>query len=323
MSRTSANPIQGRQGETSSRLPDFIIGGAMKAGTTTLHHLLARHPDVFIPRHELQVFVLDDSIAERAKFHRRPRAFDFDREVETWLPWYRAFFADARPDQLVGERSTLYMASPKAPERIARLMPDVKLIFQLRDPVKRTYSQYWHMVGNGRAIRSFDQTLRYAPDTVLERSRYQAQIEAFMQWFPRENIKVLLFEKFIEDQRGTLDEVTGFLGLCPGIDLAGAETHRNRGERQRFPRFRLLQNRLLRSIIYYRPMPRALGERRPLRARVAAVVRRAMQKANRGAGRYPEMRPETRAYLEQLLARENAGLGELIGIDLRRYWPYF
>lgn len=92
----------------------------MKCGTSTLHHILAGHPDVFMPREEIHFFTLDDA------------GFDLDRDFDECLVWYRAFFAGARPKQIIGERSSVYLASPEVPHRMAQLIPRVKLLFVTR-----------------------------------------------------------------------------------------------------------------------------------------------------------------------------------------------
>lgn len=130
------------------RLPDFIIAGAMKAGTTSLHHILKHHKHVFLPEDEIFFFDLDD-IQQHPDFFMDARGkwifHDYERHYQDYLEWYSSFFESADDGQVIGDDSTTYMASRKAPQRIARLLPDVKLIFMLRDPVVRAYSHYWHL----------------------------------------------------------------------------------------------------------------------------------------------------------------------------------
>ena len=311
-----------------SRLPDFIIGGAMKAGTTSLHHALAHHPEVFIPERELHFFCLDD-IAEHPDYMGPVDGewirHDFDRDFEAYFTWYRSFFDAAGPTRVIGERSTVYLASSKAPERIARLLPDVKLVFVLRDPVQRTYSHYWHRVRSGEVVAGFEQTLRYAPHTLLTRSLYKRQLEAYLQRFPRENIEVLVFEELVRDVQGAVDRVVHFLGLRGSVDVSTLDTRRHVGSAPRFPRLAFLQNRLLRDSRVADRLPDLPNLRRQesgALVRFGLSLDRIVRSAHLRKGAYPLMRPDTRAFLEELFARENAGLSELLDIDLRRYWPY-
>jgi len=304
------------------RLPVFIIGGAMKSGTSTLHHILAAHPGVFMPPMEIHFFSLDDLNGETTGADG-DLGFDFDRDFDKCLAWYADLFANAHSEQMLGERSSVYLASPTAPKRIAQVTPGVKLIFLLRDPVERAYSHYWHLVRKGYARFDFERTVQDAPDTVLRRSLYKPQLEAYLKYFPRENVKVVLFERLAGEMRITLDDLCGFLGLPTSVDLSGVDTHRNRGQSPRVLALRLLQNRILPCLPRTRPLPPVPSLARPKLRAVAEVVDKALRWANTSERKYPDMRQETRKYLERLLSRENAGLDDLIRIDLRKYWPYF
>lgn len=311
---------------TAPRLPDFFIGGAMKSGTSTLHFLLDRHPDVFMPRQELHFFSMDDIVQHPELVGRTPAGWarpDYERDFDANLAWYASAFAAARPEQLVGEHSTAYLASPRVAPRIARLLPRARMIFLLRDPVRRAVSHYWHMVRSGRAIHGFETTLRYAPHTILTRGFYRDGLEGFFRLFPRDQILVLIFEEFVADVPAALRKVEAFLGLGSPLDVSGLRLHQHRGDAPLWPRLRLLQNRLLRGATI-RPVAGPL-QGGPVPGRLHALVMRleaALRAANPPARRYPEPRPETVAFLQDVFARENAGLAGLIGVDLARYWPY-
>jgi hypothetical protein len=320
-----AAPVSGSS--ASGRLPDFIIGGAMKAGTTTLHQLLARHAGVFIPEREVHFFCLDD-ITEHPDFAAPRRGKwvlpDFEADLGTNLPWYRSLFRNARPDQLVGEHSTVYLPSSKAPARIARVLPATKLVFLLRDPVARTYSHYWHRVRWGQAVHGFEATLRYAPHTLLTRGFYRRQLEAYLERIPKQRIQVLIFEEFIREPQRVLDSVCRFLGIHPGIDLTGVDTHIHRGDAVRFRRVQLLQNRLFRPLLTLAQRPELPGvpaAKLGVAERLALGLDRKLRGINRANAGYPQMHPGTREFLAALFARENAGLSELIGVELERFWP--
>lgn len=300
----------------------------MKAGTSTLRGVLAAHPDVLIPNREVHFFCLDD-ITQHPDYPGPVRGrwihLDYDRDFDTNVAWYAAIFERARPDQLVGEHSTVYLASPRAAGRMARLLPEVKLIFLLRDPVMRTYSHYWHLVRAGRAVHGFEKSLRYGPPSLLTRSFYQPQIEAYLQRFPRENVKILIFEEFVRDVQQGLDDVVRFIGLRSRLDVSGLDTHQHRGHVPRFGRLQLMQNRLFRDALGVCDRPDLPNVPRlpPAPAhRLAVALDGALRRLNPPARRHRDLRPETRAFLEDLFARENAGLSELLGIDLGQYWPY-
>lgn len=298
----------------------------MKSGTSTLRHLLSQHADVFIPNRELHFFCLDD-ITQHPDYvgpvDGRWISLDFDRDFEANVRWYCGQFAEARANQLTGEHSTVYLASKRASERIARLLPRVKLIFLLRDPVARTYSHYWHIVRSGSAVYDFERTLRYSPNALLTRSFYKPQVEEYLSRFPRENLMFIVFEEFIYNLKDRMEEVGRFLGLPSKIDLTRVGTHRHRGNRPRSLRLQLASNRLLRHAISLQHLPDLPGVPRQGPRSFVTVLDRAVRRANQTARRYPEMRSDTRAFLEELFVRENAGLSGLIGVDLPSYWPYF
>ncbi len=109
------------------RLPEFIIGGAPRSGTTWLYELLDRHPDVHMAK----------PVKPEPKFFLR------DDEYGKGLEYYaNRWFADVEDGKIAGEKSTDYLESPSAAARIARDLPHVKLIFVLREPVARAYSNY-------------------------------------------------------------------------------------------------------------------------------------------------------------------------------------
>jgi hypothetical protein len=146
-----------------------------------------------------------------------------------------------------------------------------------------------------------------------------------LRHFSRAQVKVLLFERFVADIRGALDEVTRFVDLGSPLDLTGLATHHHRGDAPRHPRLRLLQNRLLRRATAPRLMPDLPGGPPPALSswgRAAVRLDDAFERLNRSDRPYPEMKPDTRAFLERLFARENAGLSELIELDVGAAWPY-
>ena len=315
-------------------LPNFIIVGAMKAGTTSMHHILNHHDNVFIPGREIYFFDIDDvqqhpdfSMDDRGKwtFH------DYEHYWNDYLDWYSSFFQNAADGQVIGEDSTTYMASSKAPVRIARLLPNVKLIFMLRDPVTRAYSHYWHLVNSGRAIYDFEGTLLHTPGTILQRGYYKEQIERFTQYFREDQLKVVIFEEFTKNIQAIVDDVCKFLGLRSAVETGAVDTHRNIGTAPRSLRLKLRANRINRKAaerIYrgYLPTPGIKKKKSPTVGRSiehlspTMVINRIVNRAPKP--KYPPMASGVREFLEQLYAKENMGLGDLIGIDIESYWPY-
>ncbi|QXD16193.1 sulfotransferase [Rhodocaloribacter litoris] len=325
----TASLWRGKPDESASRalpvVPDFLIIGAMKSGTTTLHHLLEQHPDVYIPRGELHFFAIDDLDAfPQAQWDGCWVEQDFESFFDVYAAWYARHFALSKPDQIKGEDSATYLSSRLAIDRIARYASEAKLIVLLRDPVARTYSHYWHWVRTGRAIASFEDSIRYGHGNLLQRSYYEEHLRYCLERFSRKQVKILIFEHFIRNQLAVLREVLEFIGV-PFIADIKVGQHANPGRYPRFPRLKCLENYCLRRKFgssYRMQVPRLQASESP------ALSHRVMEKVFRWinpmtARRPPAMDPATRRWLSGFLRRRNAGLPDLLEIDLAAYWPTF
>jgi len=311
-------------------LPHFIIGGGMKCGTTTLHWILNQHKQIFIPPSidEPHFFSIDD-IEQNPDFFLKTSqgwfCLDFDKHFEEYLQWYLSFFEDAHKNQFIGEDCVSYLSSTKAPARIASILPDVRLIFMLRDPVARTYSQYWHWVKTNRAIYNFENTLQFSPGHLIQRSLYRQHVERFLKYFPRKQIKFIIFESFINNVQNTVNEICEFLELDTNIDIRSLNTHVNKALVPRSIKIQLLFNNFFKTKISGRKyqsyhLPNADINNHP---RFLSWISKMFHQLNLTPEKqYPPMNPETRKFLECLFAKENRGLSELVEIPLDKFWPY-
>jgi len=309
----------------SRRVPDFIIAGAMKCGTTSLHRILAAHPRIFIPSREIHYFDIDD-ITQHPDFFfhdgERWHRPDLRNREHDYRDWYAGFFEAARPDQVIGEDSTTYLASTLAPQRIANAGKMIRIIVMLRDPADRAWSHYWHLVRTGRATHSFEQTLQRDPCSVLLRSQYKSQIENFLRYLSRERLHFIVFEDFVGDIAAWTRNACAFLGVDPDL-IIDSETHAhaNEGSFPRHPGLHLWRNRLLRD----RAMARYREHLIDVPARHASHLARVIENAHSFLNPLktrdrPRMRAETRRMLDDYFFTQNAGLSDLIGIDVERRW---
>ena len=197
-------------------LPDVMIIGAMKSGTSSLHDYLTQHPGVIAPlRKEVHYFDVHFDQGER---------------------WYRANFGRLDQPGLNLDSSPYYLAHPLAPQRAGSLVPGAKLIVLLRDPVRRAYSHYWHERDKRRETLSFEAAIAAEPERLgddeqrlargeirssrahqhfgyLARGRYAEQLERWWQVYPRGQTLVLRFEDLARDPMGALGHTLDFLGL--------------------------------------------------------------------------------------------------------------
>jgi len=199
-------------------LPNFLVIGAAKCGTTTLCDLLSRHPDVYVhPRKELDFFC-------------------DDRRYARGLEWYAGRFAGAAGQKAVGEGSPNYSKlarHPHAAERIARDLPDAKLIYIVRHPLRRMESAWLHARRSGhRSSRSFTRTVRRQASYV-DTSHYERQLDAYRRHFPDERILVLFLDDLESDPQGTLERCFRFLGVDPSFRVGTEGLARNVSQGQR------------------------------------------------------------------------------------------
>jgi hypothetical protein len=191
-------------------LPDFIIIGAPKCGTTSLFEYLSLHDNVARPR--------------RKEIHY------FDENYERGEAWYRRQFPHVEAPRITGEATTAYLFNKDAPARAAALVPNAKLIAVLRDPVRRVISHYWHNQRRGRVNVDFETyfTQALSPDADKQTNQarqfidypvqwgfYKEQVERWFAQYAREQFLFLRFEDFVSDNAAQMQRVFDFLGLPP------------------------------------------------------------------------------------------------------------
>lgn len=197
------------------RLPDFLIIGAQRSGTSTLYEYITRH----------------DGVGRAA----RKEVHFFDTNYDKGLDWYRAQFP-FRGKRITGEASPSYLFLPQIPARVAAIVPAAKLIVVLRNPIDRALSSYHHRARKKTELRplevalSLDQcrpwtevvaTLNKPQVSDIERHAYLArglyayQLEAWLNHFPRKQLLVLSAERFFKDTLPAMNRVCEFLGI-PG-----------------------------------------------------------------------------------------------------------
>lgn len=213
------------------RLPNFIVGGALKAGTTSLNYYLKQHPEVYMsPMKEPRYFAYDPDDPHNAD----GTGLHFP---VTTMTQYAALFTEATNEKAVGEVSPHYIISPIAPRRIKEALPDVKLIFSLRHPVKRAYSVYWQAVRLGNENRPVEEALTEAEHRVRN-GRYYALLRNWYDVFDASQIKIILFDDLARDALATYYDVCRYLEVDD--TFAPDLTIRNKGgalKNQRLGRF--------------------------------------------------------------------------------------
>ncbi|NNM19665.1 MAG: sulfotransferase, partial [Gammaproteobacteria bacterium] len=209
------------------RTPDFLIAGAAKCGTTSLHRYLSEHPRVFATRHkELNYFALDDPVVAAGW----P---DLPFPIRSWEE-YCECFAAAGDDQLAFEASPIYFDSPMAPARIAEKLPSAKILVSLRDPRERAWSGYLMHIREGEkpvAEKDFvDPAARY-----ISGGFYADKLGAYQSVFG-DRLKVVFFDDIKSDIENVMRSIFDFIG----IEHFVSESYVRRHNVASYPRFRPL-----------------------------------------------------------------------------------
>lgn len=308
------------------RLPDFIIAGAMKSATSSLHQVLNTHPDIALPAGEGNFFDADDPVQNPHFFFlRRGELLSFDTSENG--PLFRSYVSQYAPlakFRWIGEDSPNYLFSSVAGERIKRMLPQARLIFILRDPVERAYSHYWHYVKTGRIATSFERALLEWP-VIIQRSTYARRLENYHRLFGADRIQVHLFEDWLRDRKAVVDQVTDHIG-APRFDPPVQSGWANRTEYPTRPGMTLALNRVSRRIVegrYYNYLGIRAAEPGAWRGKLYQLWRRRLLDRTLKGAKPPPMRATTRAFLTSHLAERNTGLGELLGRDLGEVWKGF
>lgn len=270
-------------------LPDFIVIGAMKAGTTTLYEYLSRHAEVGMSREkETDYFVAG-------------------RGWDRGLPWYQAQFSPGR--RVYGEASPNYtkcQAFPSVPDRVAALVPFAKLIFIVRDPVARAESQYRHAVLSGEVMPPLDQLFgSYQLQHLIDVSSYAAQIDTWLVRFAPDQILFLNFETLIREPATELTKLAGFLGIADDWPAPGAIAANSSDSLARLPPW-LFVLRKMRVAAWLKELLSA-----EMRGRLKGLVQ------GRKARVVPELPPEVLTYIRTEVAADMARFTAMSGLGFQ------
>jgi Sulfotransferase family len=193
-------------------LPNFLVIGAAKSGTTSLYRYLSGHPEMFM------------SDSKELKF------FSSRSRWRLGLGWYARQFDAATDAVAVGEASPSYTRYPQlqgVPERVAQVLPEARLVYLVRHPIERMRSHYLHRVLQGKEQAPIDQAVVTDP-SYLDTSRYAMQIDQYLEWFTRSQLLVITAEALRGDRIDTLRRVCEFLGVDAGWRPPELEREYNR-----------------------------------------------------------------------------------------------
>lgn len=305
-------------------LPNFFLVGAMKSGTTAIYDGLRSHPDVFCSPIKEPNFFCDDIIPERFAPEFKPsHSFDAEAYVSGPMDQYvhNAYVRDARTytrmfrwaqrERVVGDFSTSYLYSATAAANIRETVPNARVLIVLRNPVERAVSHYLMDVRIGIADKPLGELV--AKELRAQRrgwcitneyvglGLYANQVKRYLMSFPRQRVKVVMYDDLRQNFRKTTEDICRFLDIDP-LPQATVGARRNPARASRFPHLNTWLYRYGLKNAVSRYVPRrliGLGKRYYYSERIGATVS-----------------AEEREWLRSLFAEDVRELSRLMHLDL-------
>lgn len=291
-------------------MPNFLIVGAAKSGTSSLDRYLGQHPDIFIPpKKEAHFFSIPDF---PPKF-QGPGDEGMNEETIRSQEAYERLFEGAGSARAVGESSAFYLYYPGTAKQIFAANPHMKIVMILREPVSRAYSAYMHNIRDDRETLSFEEALKEEPHRkrldyepmwlYRELGLYSEQIQRYLDVFGSEQVRIVLYDDFSADAQKVVSDVCAFLGVRTDIAMDTGLRHNESG----VPKSRALFNFIskpnpVKELI--KPfIPPTVRERLGIKAKSMMLKKSAMS-------------PASRAELQAFYRADVLRLQELIGRDL-------
>jgi len=269
------------------RLPDFVIIGAMKCGTSTLHDQLVRQSGLFMSDPKELYFFSNDEVYAKG------------------LQWYASHFADAPTHALCGESSTHYTKLPTYPHTVERLqqhLPDAKFIYVMRHPIDRLISQFVHEWSERAVPDDIEQAVHDFPHFTAY-SRYAYQLKPFIDNYGWTNVLPVFFDRLVDERQAELERVCSFLDYPGQPHWFVNDDHRNVSDAR-------LRKSLLRDGIVWNSVV-TWARRRFIPQAWRDQIKRLWQMNKR-----PELSPATCTHLETIIDEDLKTLGGWLGVEL-------
>ncbi len=271
-------------------LPDFLVIGSMKAGTTTLFRDLMLNPRVFFPLEKEPERLCHDSVLS-----------------DEGLQEYARMFARAKPDQRCAEASTAYTKRPVfegVPARAREVLgPEARMLYVIRDPIKRIVSQHRHEVAVGKleTCKDINDAVRQI-SRYIDYSRYAWQLEPWIDTFGPDRVRVIVLERYIRARSQTLEAVSEFLGLQPVLEGIDEGRVFNKADDRRVVRGPWRQ--VLSGPLYQRVLRPMMSTETRQRLRRVFLPKAAVPQS--------QLSPETEAWLRDQLAPETTKIVQML-----------
>ncbi len=281
-------------------MPNLIIIGGLKCGTTSIHHYLGLHPEIQMSK---------------------PKELNFFVEELNWdlgLDWYRGRFDDRFPVR--GESSPHYTNMPRytgVAERIREHCPDAKLIYMVRDPISRILSHWRHATGAGYETRAMEDVLLRDDQTYVTRSMYWMQLQPYMDLFPKEQISVIAQEELQGDREGTMRRAFSFAGVDPDFTSEQFDREWEKSTAKESDKYQFMEKLI--KLPGFRSFDRNFDR---LPERMRWMVEKVVHDPDAPEAPKPELTPEVEAHLVSLFGEDSRRVQEYAGREFPRWKPY-
>ncbi len=292
-------------------LPNTLICGVTKGGTTTLWSYFRDHPQALVARHKEVHF------------------FDYEARYARGLAWYAREFSGYAGQQAIVDATPAYYLIPEVPRRIRAALPDARLILIFRNPIERTYSNFWMGYARGRPGDSFDACVRLPQNRhLLAGSFYAKALQRFLEVFPREQLLLLLTDALRSDPDAVRQRCYAHAGIDAAFVPGAASAGRGASEAQniaRAPRSLRLQRLLYRTLadkpeeeLQYDAQGNVLQRedtRASLTGRIALQMYHWASALNTRPAKYAPIRRESAELLLELFRSDIERFSQLSGLD--------
>jgi hypothetical protein len=300
-----------QEGKKHVRQPNFVVIGAPKCGTTSLHHYLSQHPDVYVPqRKELHYF----SYAYMQRFATGPGDAHVLAPLCATRQAYEKHYEHVGLQRAVGDISPSYLYYAEVSERIKAELGRPKIIVVLRDPIEKAFSQYMHLVRDNRETLTFYDALMAETQRIregwaalwryAESSLYADKLRRYLDIFGSDHVKILLFEDLTRLPHQVMQELFDFLEVDKHFHPNTSKVHNKSGR----PKSKLLADFLAKPNLVTSIAKKMVPER------VSSTIRLSLVSLNTGAK--GQIDDTSRAYLREFFASDVGKVEKLLGKKL-------
>jgi hypothetical protein len=294
-------------------LPNFIVVGAAKSGTTSLYYYLKQHPEIYMSPIKEPLFF---SFINKKVDFKGP----FDREknesIITEIEEYKALYKGVKNEKAIGECSPCYLYFQNSVTNIKKLIPECKIIIVLRNPIERAYSQYIQLVMLGQETLTFEKALKKQEERkklnwrwnyfFVEQGFYYNQVKRYLDEFGLDKVSIYLFEELIEDPKHLMQNIYKFLS----VDKSFIPKTKKIYNRSGLPKNRII-DQFLRETHFIKEITRPITSKK-MREKIYEFF----SNVNYNYKKKPEIKKETRKYLSNIYRNDCLRLQNLINRDL-------